>query len=121
MGRRFRSLKLWFVIRHYGVEGLRHHVRRHVALAREFAGWIESDPDFELAAPAPLNLVCFRHRGGDEVNHRIMDRVNDSGEMYLTHTKLGDRMTLRMSIGQAGTEFRHVRAAWEKIRAAGGS
>ncbi len=118
LGRRFRALKLWFVIRHYGVEGLRYHVRRHVELAERFAGWISADPDFELAAPAPLNLVCFRHVGGDERNREIMDRVNDSGEMFLTHTRLGDRMALRMSIGQTWTEERHIRNAWEKIREA---
>jgi aromatic-L-amino-acid decarboxylase len=118
LGRRFRALKLWFVIRHYGVEGLRHHVRRHVELARGFAARVQAHPDFELAAPVPLNLVCFRHRGGDDVNQRILDRVNASGEMYLTHTKLGDRYTLRMSIGQARTEAPHVDAAWARIRAA---
>ncbi len=119
LGRRFRALKLWFVIRHYGVEGLRHHVRRHVELAQRFASWVEADDRFELAAPAPLNLVCFRHRGGDEVNQRILDRVNASGELYLTHTKLDDRLTLRFCVGQTHTEARHVERAWERIREAG--
>ncbi len=118
LGRRFRALKLWFVIRHYGVEGLRHHVRRHVDLARRFASWVEADERFELAAPAPLNLVCFRHRGGDEVNQGILDRVNGSGELYLTHTRLDDRLTLRFCVGQTHTEARHVEAAWERIREA---
>jgi len=118
LGRRFRALKLWFVIRSYGVEGLRHHVREHVALAQQFAGWVEDSSEFELAVPAPLNLVCFRHRGGDEANQRIMDRLNGSGELYLTHTRLNDRLTLRMSIGATTTEARHVRAAWHKIQAA---
>ena len=118
LGRRFRSLKLWFVIRHYGVQGLQHHVREHVALAQEFAGWVEEDADFELAAPVPLNLVCFRHRGGDAVNEAIMQAVNASGAMFLTHTKLGDRFTLRMSIGQTKTQRRHVEAAWSRLREA---
>ncbi len=118
LGRRFRALKLWMVIRHYGVEGLRFHVRRHVELARRFASWIEADPDFELSAPATLNLVCFRHRGGDAVNQEIMDRLNASGALYLTHTRLGGRLVLRMSIGQARTEARHVERAWELIREA---
>jgi aromatic-L-amino-acid decarboxylase len=118
LGRRFRALKLWFVIRSYGLEGLRHHVREHVALAQKFAGWVKDSPDFELAAPAPLNLVCFRHRGGDEANREIMDRLNGSGELYLTHTKLDGRLTLRMSIGVTATRDRHVEAAWDKIRAA---
>ncbi len=118
LGRRFRALKLWLVIRHYGVEGLRFHVRRHVELARRFAAWVDADPDFELAAPVPLNLVCFRHRGGDAVNQAIMDRLNASGKLYLTHTRLGDRLVLRLSIGQAHTEARHVERAWRRIRAA---
>jgi aromatic-L-amino-acid decarboxylase len=116
LGRRFRALKLWFVIRHYGVEGLRHHVRRHVELARMFAEWVRRDPRFELAAPAPLNLVCFRHRGGDAVNEELLRKLNASGNLYLTHTKLDSRYTLRMSIGQTHTEERHVRAAWELIQ-----
>jgi aromatic-L-amino-acid decarboxylase len=116
LGRRFRALKLWFVIRHYGIEGLRHVVRRHVALAQAFAGWIREDPRFELAAPAPLNLVCFRHLGGDAVNEDLLSRLNASGKLYLTHTKLGGRYTLRLCVGQARTEERHVRAAWELIQ-----
>ena len=118
LGRRFRSLKLWFVIRHYGVEGLRFHVRRHVALAQEFAGWVREDPRFELAAPAPLNLVCFRHRGGDAANQRIMDRLNASGALYLTHTRLDGKLTLRLCVGQTYTEARHVERAWKLIREA---
>ncbi len=116
LGRRFRSLKLWFVIRHYGVEGLRYHVRRHVELAQEFAAWVEEDERFELAAPAPLNLVCFRHRGGDAINQELLDRLNQSGELYLTHTRLDDQLTLRLCVGQTHTERRHVVRAWELIR-----
>ena len=116
LGRRFRALKLWFVIRHYGVEGLRHHVRRHVELAQEFAEWVRADGNFELAAPAPLNLVCFRHRGGDAANQKIMDRLNQSGDLYLTHTRLNDRLTLRFCVGQTHTEQRHVARAWARIR-----
>jgi len=115
LGRRFRSLKLWFVIRHYGVEGIRYHVRRHVELAQQFAGWVEESDILELAAPAPLNLVCFRHIGGDEPSRRLLDLLNESGELYLTHTVVGDRFTLRFSVGQTNTEERHVRRAWEKI------
>lgn len=116
LGRRFRALKLWFVIRHYGVEGLRHHVRRHVELAQRFAGWVAESEGFELAAPAPLNLVCFRHIGGDDFNRRLLERLNGSGEMYLTHTSLGGRYTLRLCVGQTRTEERHVEAAWRRIR-----
>ena len=118
LGRRFRSLKLWFVIRHYGVEGLRHHVRRHVALAQEFARWVEADGRFELAAPAPLNLVCFRHRSGDGATRAVLERVNASGRAFLTHARAGGRLALRLCVGQTWTEERHVRAVWDLIRSA---
>jgi aromatic-L-amino-acid decarboxylase len=119
LGRRFRALKLWFVIRHYGVEGLRYHVRGHVALAQEFAAWVEADARFELTAPAPLNLVCFRHCGGDETNQELMERLNRSGELYLTHTRLDGRLTLRFCVGQTHTERRHVERAWAQIQRVG--
>jgi len=115
LGRRFRALKLWFVLRHYGAEGLAATVRSHVALAQELAGWIEADPRFELAAPTPLNLVCFRHLGGDDVNRRLLDDLNATGRLFLTHTVLDDRVTLRMSVGQTTTQRRHVVAAWRLI------
>ncbi len=116
LGRRFRSLKLWFVIRHYGVEGLQYHIRRHVDLAQQFASWVRSDQDFELAAPAPLNLVCFRHKAGDAANQSIMDRLNRSGDLFLTHTKLNGKLTLRLCVGQTNTQARHVERAWQRIR-----
>lgn len=121
LGRRFRALKLWLTIRHYGVEGIRHHVREHVALAQEFAGWVDEDADFVRVAPVPLNLVCFRHRGGDEVGQKVMETVNNSGKMFLSHTRLDDRFVLRMSIGQAGTQRRHVIAAWRALKEAAAS
>jgi len=117
LGRRFRALKLWFVIRHYGAEGLRHHVRQHVALAQQFAAWVRQDNRFELAAPVPLNLVCFRHRDGDAANQALLDRLNRSGDLYLTHTKLNDRFTLRLCVGQSNTQGRHVEKAWKRIQA----
>ena len=116
LGRRFRSLKLWFVIRHYGIEGLQFHVRRHVELAQQFASWIEQDDRFELAVQPPLNLVCFRHCGGDDCNQRLMDQLNQSGDLYLTHTSMQDRLTLRFCVGQTNTEFRHVECAWQRIQ-----
>jgi len=103
------------VIRHYGVEGLQHHIRRHVQLAQQFADWVRSDARFELAAPAPLNLVCFGHKGGDAVNQTIMDRLNHSGDLFLTHTKLNGKFTLRFCVGQTNTQARHVEKAWKRI------
>jgi len=116
LGRRFRSLKLWFVIRHYGVEGLRYHIRQHVALGQKFASWVQQDGRFELAAPAPLNLVCFRHRAGDAFNEALLDALNRSGDLYLTHTKLNGRFIIRFCVGQTYTELRHVDRAWQRIR-----
>ena len=116
LGRRFRSLKLWFVIRHYGVEGLRHHIRQHVQLAQHFADWVRKDDRFELAVPVPLNLVCFRHKAGDAPNQTIMDRLNRSGDLFLTHTKLHGKLTLRLCVGQTNTQARHVENAWKRIR-----
>jgi aromatic-L-amino-acid decarboxylase len=115
LGRRFRALKLWFVIRHYGVEGLQRQIRRHVELAQEFASWIRASADFELVAPAPLNLVCFAHRAGDDFNRRLLENLNQTGKLYLTHTMLAGRYTLRFCVGQSHTEARHVREAWELI------
>ena len=116
LGRRFRSLKLWFVIRHYGVDGLRYHIRRHIELAQNFVGWIEEDNRFELVAPAPLNLICFRHVRGDTFNRQLLDRLNQSGSLYLTHTTLNDRYVLRFCVGQTLTEDRHVYQAWQQIQ-----
>ncbi|GAB3683291.1 aminotransferase class I/II-fold pyridoxal phosphate-dependent enzyme [Saccharopolyspora tripterygii] len=125
LGRRFRSLKLFSVLRWYGAEGLRAHIRGTVALAQEFAGWVREDPDFELLEPHPLALVCFRPRypdlsdaEADERTHRVMNALNDSGDLYLTHTKIGGRTLLRLAIGSPATERRHVEAAWERIRRA---
>ena len=115
LGRRFRALKLWFVIRYYGVEGLRHHIRRHVELAKTFEGYIASDARFELAAARSLNLVCFRLIADDDKNAALLDALNRSGKLFLSHTKLNGRYTLRMSIGQTHTESRHVEAAWKLI------
>jgi len=126
LGRRFRALKLWFVIRSYGVEGLRSMVRRHVALAREFAGWVEADSEFELLAPAPLGLVCFRYRPTgmadgpalDALNRDLLAQVNASGRVFLTHTALGGRYAIRLAVGQRCTEQEHVEEAWRLVRAA---
>jgi aromatic-L-amino-acid decarboxylase len=112
LGRRFRALKLWFVIRHYGIGGLQFHIRRHVELAQQFKQWVMESERFELAVDNPLNLICFRHRDGDAASQRVLERANASGTIYLTHTKLDGRFTLRMCIGQTHTEERHIREAW---------
>jgi aromatic-L-amino-acid decarboxylase len=126
LGRRFRALKLWFVIRQYGVEGLRAHIREHVRLAELFEGLVRADERFEVPVPRSLSLVCFRLRGRDDAAQRaLMDRLNASGRLYLTHTVLpatkgrsAPTFTLRLAIGATRTQERHVRAAWEAIRAA---
>ena len=125
LGRRFRALKLWFVIRSYGVEGLRAMIRRHVELAQEVAGWVDGDPDFELMAPVPFGLVCFRYRPDgvsdlqvDDLNRGLLARVNATRRVHLTHTQLGERYVIRMAIGQRETERRHVEEAWRLIREA---
>jgi aromatic-L-amino-acid/L-tryptophan decarboxylase len=125
LGRRFRALKLWMVIRSYGVEGLVERIRGHVAMAQEFAGWVGSEPGWELCAPHPYSVVCFRYvattpdeAAGDAINERIMDRVNASGEAFLSHTRLRGRFVLRLAIGNVRTRIDHVRRAWELLRAA---
>jgi aromatic-L-amino-acid decarboxylase len=127
LGRRFRALKLWFVIRSYGVDGLRAVMRRHIGLAREFAGWVSAAPDFELLAPVPLGLVCFRYRPRgaseddpslDTLNRELLARVNASGRVFLTHTVLGGRYALRLAVDQRCTEREHVEEAWRLLQAA---
>ena len=120
LGRRFRALKLWFVLRHYGIEGLQFHIREHVGLAQEFAGWVRGDQRFELIVSPPLNLVCFRMNGTDQQNQQLMDALNNSGELFLTHTKLNGRFVLRLCIGQTNTAERHVRNAWAAIQTQAG-
>ena len=115
LGRRFRALKLWFVIRHYGAEGLRAHVRHCVALADWFAAQVEASEDFGLAAPVSAGLVCFRHRAGDAFNEALMNRLNESGALYLTHTKLDGRLVLRLAVGAVATRREHVEGAWTRI------
>jgi aromatic-L-amino-acid decarboxylase len=116
LGRRFRALKLWFVIRHYGVEGLRHHIRRHVELTNWLAEQVKADQRFEISAPVTLNLLCFRLKATDDVNQKLLQRLNKSGKIYLSHTKLNGKYVLRMSIGQTHTEKEHVESAWKLMQ-----
>ena len=116
LGRRFRSLKLWGVLRYFGAEGIRARLSEHVRLAQLFASWVDADPDFELVAPVPFSVVCFRAKGSDELNEQLLARVNDTGEVFLSHTKLNDQIILRLAVGNLRTEERHVRRAWELLR-----
>ncbi len=129
LGRRFRALKLWFVIRSYGVEALQQLLRKHIALAAEFRSWVEAEPGFEVLAPSPFGLVCFRHRPEavadgadlDAHNRALLARVNASGSAYMTHTSLQGKFALRLVVGQWRTERSDVEVAWRLIRDAGRS
>jgi aromatic-L-amino-acid decarboxylase len=116
LGRRFRALKLWMVMRYFGQEGLAARIREHCRLARLFASWVDESPDWELMAPVPLGLVCFRASRGaadlDALNESIMHGVNASGRALLSHTRLNDKLTLRLSIGNIRTTEQHVRDVW---------
>jgi aromatic-L-amino-acid decarboxylase len=115
LGRRFRALKLWAVIRWYGAEGLRQHIRGHIELAQEFAAWVAADDRFEIVAPHPLALVTFRLRAGDDATRALMEQVNSSGELYLTHTAVNGQVALRLAIGSVLTRRQHVEAAWQAL------
>lgn len=123
LGRRFRALKLWFVIRSYGIEGIRAFVREHVRLAGLFADWLMEDPRFEILAPVQLSLVCFRLNPGgldedqlNDLNKRFLEKINGVGDVFLTHTSLKGKYTLRLAIGSRLTAERHVARAWEIVR-----
>ena len=124
LGRRFRALKLWFVIRSFGVDGLVAHLREHCRLAREFAAWVDAEPGFERLAPVPFSTVCFRYRPAgvndeaelERLNVRLLDAVNATGEVFLSHTKLNGRFTIRLAIGNAKTQAKHVERAWSLIK-----
>ena len=115
LGRRFRALKLWFVLRSYGVEGLQAHIRKGVGLAQEFTTWVEADDRFELAAPTTLSLVCFRLRADDEANLALLNAVNRSGKAYLNRTVIDGRVAIRVAIGGTYTERHHVAETWKRI------
>ena len=115
LGRRFRALKLWFVLRSYGAEGIRHHVREHVRLARELADRIDLDDRLGLVAPVPFALVCFRHVAGDAATERLAAAINASGVAHVTPSRLEDGAFIRVSIGQTHTEQRHVDRLWDLV------
>ena len=119
LGRRFRALKLWMIIRHFGAEGLRGALARHMALAQTFAAWVDASDRFERVAPVPFSVVCFRLKDSDDERHaRLLDAVNASGEVFLSHTKLDGRFVIRLAIGHLRTEEHHVRRAWELLNSA---
>lgn len=126
LGRRFRALKLWMIIRYFGREGLASRIREHCRLAKLFASWVDADPNWEMMAPVPFALVCFRARvpvqpdgaeskRADALNEAIMHGVNSTGRAFLSHTKLNDKLTLRLSIGNIRTTERHVRQVWDLL------
>jgi aromatic-L-amino-acid decarboxylase len=116
LGRRFRALKLWAVLRCFGREGLQAMIREHVRLAREFAGWVEREPGWEVAAPQRFSLVCFRREASDEENEALLEAANATGELFLSHTRLDGRYVLRLAIGNARTTEDDVRRAWDVLR-----
>jgi len=127
LGRRFRSLKLWAILRYFGAEGIRDRLREHVRLAQLVGAWVDANPDFERVAPVPFSVVCFRAvpRGVpadaaslDALNGRILDRVNTSGEVFLSHTKLDGKYVIRLAVGNLRTQEQHVRRAWDLITGA---
>jgi len=121
LGRRFRALKLWMVLRHFGASGLRDRLAEHMRLAQLFASWVDAHPDFERLAPVPFSVVCFRARGDDgddmdRLNERILEAVNGTGEIFISHTRLDGRYALRLAIGNLHTTESHVMRAWDLIQ-----
>jgi aromatic-L-amino-acid decarboxylase len=129
LGRRFRALKLWMVIRYFGAEGLRERLRGHIELGQKFRQWVDDDPDFEILAPAPFSVVCFRYAPPavpctmmdredrlNTLNEKLLAAVNATGEVFLSHTKLNGKFTIRMAIGNLRTTEAHVKRAWELLR-----
>ena len=116
LGRRFRSLKLWFVMRAFGLDGARERIARHIEWAQDLRRWLEADPDFEVLAPSPFSTVVFRCKGGDALNQAIEDAVNSSGEAFISHTTVRGAYALRIAIGNLRTTRDDVRAVYELVR-----
>src|SRR4051794_18730899 len=117
LGRRFRSLKLWFVMRYFGRERMAALIRSHIEMAHDFADWVRESGNFELCAPVPLSLVCFRLRGTDDLNRTLLDRINASGEAFLSHTVLHGQFVLRLAIGNLRTTREDIQLVWRRIQA----
>lgn len=123
LGRRFRSLKLWFIIRYFGVEGLAVRIKHHIELAKEFANWVDDEKDFERLAPVPFSTVCFRYNPGNkteqelnELNERLLENINASGKVFLSHTKLNGKFVIRLTIGSIRHEKKHIEEVWKIIK-----
>jgi aromatic-L-amino-acid decarboxylase len=116
LGRRFRALKLWAVLRCFGRTGLQERIREHLRLAALFEGWLREEPGWEVVAPRHFSLVCFRRHGSDDENERLLERVNASGEVFLSHARLGDRLALRLAVGSFRTTEEDVALAWRVLR-----
>jgi aromatic-L-amino-acid/L-tryptophan decarboxylase len=124
LGRRFRALKLWMVLRSFGARRIREHLTRHIELARQFAAWVDAHSEFERLAPVPFSVVCFRWRPAgldehevDRANERLLNAVNGTGEVFLSHTRVRGQIALRMAIGHIETREEHVRHAWDLLQA----
>jgi aromatic-L-amino-acid decarboxylase len=123
LGRRFRSLKLWFIVRYFGVEGISNRLREHIAWAKEFSDWISESKDFELMAPVPFSTVCFRYNPGikseadlNKINEHLLEKINATGKLFLSHTKLNGKFVIRLTIGSIRHEKKHVTEAFNLIK-----
>ena len=123
LGRRFRSLKLWFIIRYFGVDGLASRIKNHIKLAKEFAEWVDNENDFELMAPVLFSTICFRYNPGNKteeelnnLNEKLFEKINSSGKIFLSHTKLNGKFVIRLTIGSIRHERRHIEEAKEIIK-----
>ncbi len=116
LGRRFRALKLWFIMRHFGREGIAELMRKHIDYAQRLAGLIREHPDFEISAPTPFSLICFRYRGSDDDNRALLEAVNASGKAFLSHTVLNGRFVLRLAIGNIATQWEDLEETWNLVR-----
>jgi aromatic-L-amino-acid/L-tryptophan decarboxylase len=121
LGRRFRALKLWFVMRNFGHAGICDLIRAHISYAQKLANLIRSHPDFEIAAPTPFSLICFRYRGSDDDNRALLEKINASGKAFLSHTVLNGQFVLRLAIGNIATEWQDLEEVWELVKQAAGS
>jgi aromatic-L-amino-acid decarboxylase len=116
LGRRFRALKLWFVMRNLGHEGVCRIIRSHIGYAQKLADLIRAHPDFEVAAPTPFSLICFRYRGSDDDNRALLEKVNASGKAFLSHTVLNGQFVLRLAIGNIATEWQDLEEVWNLLK-----